>query len=504
MASLKNILAKGRKATENKACPRAVFEAEGRVMPSKLAQGNLDLLALWGDEGCVHAALFDRKDRMAGIITLEAPKGHFPSFGRHFPGAVRMERAITDLCGLMPEGTPDTRPWLDHGRWNVSSPLGQPGFPASPGNYAFLPVEGEGLHRVLVGPVHAGIIEPGYFRFHASGETVVRLEERLGYVHKGTESLLHGADVEKGARLVGRVSGDSTVAYAVAYARAVESALGVDLPPRAHFLRGIMAELERVANHLGDIGAICNDAAFAMMLAECSTLREKVARAAMDCFGHRMMMDRVVPGGAAVDLDAAGIARLHALVAEIAPAFDDLMALYNGEASLLDRTETTGILSQEIAAAFAAGGPVGRASGRDFDARRDCPYEPYSMLSPLEVPVLKVGDVDARLRLRALEIGQSLGLITRMLNHLPEGAPFRRVEAATGQPCEGLGIVESFRGEVLVWLRLSGTGKIERCHPHDPSWLQWPLLEDVMRGNIIADFPLCNKSFNCSYSGHDL
>ncbi|HAU29768.1 MAG TPA: hydrogenase expression protein HypE [Rhodospirillaceae bacterium] len=504
MTSLKDILAKGKEVQTGRVFPRAVFGAENHDLPETMAQGELDLLGLWGDDGCVHAAMFDRRDRMTGIVTIEAAKGHFPSFGLHFPAAVRMERTITDLFGLVPDGAQDTRRWLDHGQWNVSTPLGQQISAPPCETYAFLPVEGESLHRVLVGPVHAGIIEPGYFRFHASGETIVRLEERLGYVHKGIEALLQGADVETGAKLVARVSGDSTVAYSTAYARAIETALGIDLPPRAHFLRGIMTELERVANHMGDIGAICNDGAFAMMLAECSVLREKVARTAFECFGHRMMMDKVVPGGVATNLDASGISCLRTLVAEITPEFASLMELYDSEASILDRTETTGILSPELAAAFAAPGHVGRASGRNFDSRRDCPHEPYSMLPAFDIPVLKAGDVDARLRIRALEIPKSLGLIIRMLDHLPDGAPFRSMNAATGQICEGLGITESFRGNVLVWLRLSAEGTIERCHPHDPSWIQWPLLEDVIRGNIIADFPLCNKSFNCSYSGHDL
>ncbi len=165
--------------------------------------------------------------------------------------------------------------------------------------YAFLPVEGESLHQIPVGPVHAGIIEPGHFRFTANGETVVRLEERLGYVHKGIEALMTGASLDQAARLAGRTSGDSTVAYAIAFARAVEAALGVEAPPRAVWLRALMAELERLANHFGDVGAICNDASFSLMLAQCGLLRERVLRAAASCFGHRLMMDCVVPGGVA-------------------------------------------------------------------------------------------------------------------------------------------------------------------------------------------------------------
>ena len=228
--------------------------------------------------------------------------------------------------------------------------------------------------------MHAGIIEPGHFRFTCDGETVVRLEQRLGYVHKGIDALMHGATLDQAAKLAGRTSGDSTVAYAMAFARAVEAALGVTPPPRAVFLRAVMAELERVANHLGDVGAICNDAAFAIMLAHCGVLRERVLRAAHGCFGHRLMMDCVVPGGVAVDLAPEGISALRALTAELRTRFAVLVELYDGTASLQDRTVTTGIVQPELVRCFGAGGHVGRASGRDFDCRRTPGYAPYDAL----------------------------------------------------------------------------------------------------------------------------
>ncbi len=237
--------------------------------------------------------------------------------------------------------------------------------------------KGAGLHQIPVGPVHAGIIEPGHFRFHAGGEAVVRLEERLGYVHKGVDSLTRGASIERAAILAARVSGDSTVAYSVAFARAVEAALGIEAPTRAHGLRGLMAELERLANHFGDIGAICNDAAFSLMHAHCGVLRERTLRAAQAAFGHRLMMDAVAPGGVAVDLSADGTEAIRALVREARSTFPKLVRLYDNTASLQDRTVATGVLSADLARRFGAGGVVGRASGRDFDARRDHPYPPY-------------------------------------------------------------------------------------------------------------------------------
>jgi Ni,Fe-hydrogenase III large subunit len=370
--------------------------------------------------------------------------------------------------------------------------------------YPFLPAEGESLHQIPVGPVHAGIIEPGHFRFTANGETVVRLEERLGYVHKGIESLMAGASIQRAAVLAGRVSGDSTVACALAFARAVEAALDVAVPPRAVWLRALLAELERLANHLGDIGAVCNDAAFAMMYAQCGLLREHVLRAAEGCFGHRLMMDRVVPGGVARDLPGDDGRLLRALTAEIRRQFPELVELYDNTASLQDRTVGTGILSPQLAEQFAAGGYVGRASGRKFDARRTPGYAPYDALH-FEVPVLEEGDVNARVWIRIREVEQSLSLIDEILRLLPSGsicAPASSPAAAGAR--EGVALVEGFRGDVLAWVRIGHDGNVERCHFRDPSWFQWPLLEAAVDGNIVADFPLCNKSFNCSYAGHDL
>jgi Ni,Fe-hydrogenase III large subunit len=372
--------------------------------------------------------------------------------------------------------------------------------------YRFLPVEGGGMHQVAVGPVHAGIIEPGHFRFTASGETVVRLEQRLGYVHKGIEGLMTGADLERAVQLAGRVSGDSTVAYAYAFSRAAEAALGLVAPDRAAWLRALFAELERLANHLGDIGAICNDASFALIHAHTSVLREGVLRAANTAFGHRLMRDIIVPGGVTRDLDDGGREAIYAALDTIRLRLPPLIELYDNTASLQDRTVDTGVLKPALAKQYAAGGYVGRASGRSFDARRTLAYPPYDDLH-FEVPVLNEGDVNARVWIRVREVEQSLSLIDQILDRLPEGAllakltPRMAAEEVLAQ--EGLAIVEGFRGDVLVWLRLRD-GRVERCHLRDPSWFQWPLLEAAIEGNIVADFPLCNKSFNCSYSGVDL
>jgi Ni,Fe-hydrogenase III large subunit len=502
MPILSELIQQSRRAQGHHPWPRVVVDGiTWQSIAAALSAGHCTLLGLWGEAAAVHAALLDEEETDFAVLSLECPNRRFPSIGLQHPPAIRLERAIRDLFGLEPESLTDVRPWLDHGRWGVRQPLGAcTATPPVGASYPFLPAEGDSLHQIPVGPVHAGIIEPGHFRFTAGGETVVRLEARLGYVHKGIEGLMAGASLARAAQLAGRVSGDSTVAYAFAFARAAEAALGIVAPPRAQWLRALMAELERLANHLGDIGAICNDAAFALMHAHCGVLRERVLRAADACFGHRLMRDLIVPAGVAIDLAPEGVAVVQALIAEVRRRFPALVELYDNTASLQDRTVGTGVLAPALARQFGAGGYVGRASGRAFDARRALGYPPYDDLD-FEVPVLVDGDVNARVWIRIREVEQSLSLIEQILERLPAGAVRTDVSGRAG---EGLALVEGFRGDVLVWLRLRAEGTVARCHLRDPSWFQWPLLEAAIEGNIVADFPLCNKSFNCSYSGHDL
>jgi len=468
-----------------------------------LVEGDADLVSLWGDEGRVRMAVGRREEGGLEIVSLACAGGQFPSVGVVHTPALRLERAACDLYGLTATGALDDRPWLDHGRWNVAAPLGAATPHDAQGSvYKFLTAEGDGLHQIPVGPVHAGIIEPGHFRFHASGETVVRLEERLGYKHKGVDALFRGADLATAATLAGRISGDSTVAYAFAFALAVESALGVTPPPRAAKLRGVMAELERVANHIGDVGAICNDASFALLQAHGSTWRERALRASEAAFGHRLMMDAIVPGGVAKDITPKGVAAIGEFVKSMRAGLPRIVKLYDDTASLQDRTVRTGLLSKALVRQFATGGYVGRASGRNFDARRDYAYAPYDGLG-LSVVTHAAGDVNARVWLRFGEIEQSLDLIDALLARLPEGA-IRSDLLGVAEPREGFAFTEGFRGEVFAAVRLNADQSVARAHFRDPSWFQWPLLEAAIEGNIVADFPLCNKSFNGSYSGVDL
>jgi Ni,Fe-hydrogenase III large subunit len=493
----------GQRVEHHRPWPRVVTNENGwGATIDALAAGDWTLLGLWGETDAVHMAVRDDSAGEIAVVTLACPNGSFPSVGARHPPARRLERAIGSLFGLQATGSPDTRPWLDLGFWGVSHPLAaRPDRAPSAMPYNFLPVEGEGLHQIPVGPVHAGIIEPGHFRFTANGETVARLEQRLGYVHKGIESLMAGAMLDQAAKLASRTSGDSTVAYALAFSHAVEAALEITVPPRAVYLRALMAELERLANHFGDIGAICNDASFSIMHAQCGILRELTLRAADTCFGHRLMMDVVVRGGVARDLAPGGAGAVATLLGEVRRTFPKLVELYDNTASLQDRTATTGIVRPQYARQFGTGGHVGRASGRAFDARKSVGYAPYGELA-FELPVLDSGDVNARVWIRIREVEQSLALIEQILGRLAEGPINAAVNPVAGLR-EGMAIVEAFRGDVLVWLRLDGD-RVTRCHLRDASWFQWPLLEVAIEGNIVADFPLCNKSFNCSYSGHDL
>ncbi len=479
-------LSAGKQAPQHRPLPR--FEVERKIWTRLIAKlgDSLDMIGLWADDKDIHMALFEPSSGTLAIASLAVKAGKYPSVAKHHPPAMRLERTIRDLFGHQPQGLPDTRPWLDH-----TEP------------YRFLSAEGEGLHQIPVGPVHAGIIEPGHFRFTAAGETVVRLEERLGYTHKGIEKLLEGSNIEEGARLCARVSGDSTVAYGIAYSRAVEAALQTAAPVRADWLRALMAELERLANHFGDIGAICNDAAFALMHAHTGILREDILKAAEACFGHRLMIDRAIPGGVSDDLYEAGKDILYRLRDSLAERFEILADGYDNTASMKDRAWGAGILSPELARQYAVGGVIGRSSKRDFDTRKALPYPPYDQLD-FKIPVVNAGDVNSRVWIRIQEAKQSLSLIGQILDRIPDGDIRRDLPKKPKSKCEGVGLVEGFRGDVMVWLRLAADGRIIRCHPRDPSWFQWPLLEAVIENNIVADFPLCNKSFNCSYSGVDL
>jgi Ni,Fe-hydrogenase III large subunit/Ni,Fe-hydrogenase III component G len=469
------------------------------------------LLALWGSDerdlggGFVLNLALARDSGLQWLRTaLDAQQPSYPDLSDIFGCAGRMQRAAFDLLGIR-AGAADQRKWLRHGAWREDEfPLRRDFTPSGAATetdgYAFVRVAGDDVHEIPVGPVHAGIIEPGHFRFSIVGEEVLRLEERLGYKHKGIEKRFEQMDVTEGARLAGRISGDSTVAYAWAYAMAVESAAGAEPPPRAVWLRALMLERERVANHLGDLGALGNDGGLAFGLAQFMRLKETVLRLNARLFGHRFCMDRVVPGGVERDVERAGLD----LLAEQCDALDGevraLRDVYEDHAGLQDRFLSCGVLERATAIRLGISGFAARASGVDIDARARPGFAPYDLLD-LRVARHSRGDVAARALVRFDELLESLRLQRVICERISPGEISVPVPAAGGA---GIGWVEGWRGDVLVALETAAGGGIRRCHAHDPSWQNWPALEHAVIGNIVPDFPLINKSFNLSYSGHDL
>ncbi len=476
------------------------------------------LVAMWGVDrstaggGTVACAAFAVLEGLVWLeLPLATPAPSFPDLSRVFTCAGRMQRAMADLSGIRAEGHSDVRPWLNHGVWppglpplryDMNTAISATATAALPADYPFVRVEGDGVHEIAVGPVHAGIIEPGHFRFSIVGEKVLRLEEHLGYTHKGIERRFTELMPLDAFRLAGRVSGDSTVAYAWAYCMALESAWRCDVPPRAQWLRALMLERERVANHLGDLGGIANDAALSFGMSQFSRLREDWQRLSREVFGHRFMMDAVVPGGTAADPSPALLYRMAQQCDAVEREVKALRIGYDEHAGLQDRFLTAGSVTPQLAAQLGLIGLAGRASAQALDLRCDHPWFPYDSLK-VTMATQRNGDVAARVAVRFDETLESLRLIRSLCASLPEGVT-RAELAATGVAALGMGWIEGWRGEVLVALEVGADGRIVRCHCHDPSWQNWPVLEHAIMGNIVPDFPLINKSFNLSYSGHDL
>jgi len=492
----------------------------GEVAPHALSEicqqlrdGGGRLVALWGCDAreqrgwfMLHVALMNESGLVCLGVPLPAHHPEYPDISHIFPAAGRMQRAAYDLLGIYAQDGHDHRKWLRHGAWQ-GHPL-RKDFDAAANrsdeadNYPFVQVEGQGVHEIPVGPVHAGIIEPGHFRFSIIGERVLRLEERLGYVHKGIEKRFESMSLQQGAKLAGRVSGDSTVAYAWAYAMAAESIAGVTPPDRALWLRALLLERERVANHLGDLGYLGNDVALSFGFAQFWILKEQVLRNNAALFGHRYLMDRIVPGGVAVDLDVEGKRIIEEECAMLEQQVRILRNIYDEHAGAQDRFIATGRVEPKLAAQLGLCGMAGRASAQAWDARVQFACPPYDQLD-VKMAAYPNGDVAARVIVRFDELFESLRLQREIMARLADGPVAVGLETLPGNGF-GIGLVEGWRGEVLVAIHTDANGKLTRVHPHDPSWQNWPVLEHAIIDNIVPDFPLINKSFNLSYSGQDL
>jgi Ni,Fe-hydrogenase III large subunit len=456
----------------------------------------------------VHVALSDMQGLICLSLPMPAAQPAYPGIIDIFPAANRMQRAVYDMLGIVATDSTDTRKWLRHGAWPEDVfPLRkefdlQQQFPLVEDAYPFVSVSGNGVHEIAVGPVHAGTIEPGHFRFSVIGERVLRLEQRLGYKHKGIEKLAETLSIEQGAKLAGRISGDSTVAYAWAYAMAAESLAACTPPPRALWLRALLLERERIANHLGDLGYLGNDVALAFGFTQFWRLKEDWLRNTHSVFGHRYMMDSIVPGGVSVDIKADDSKRLLAECDELEREVKILRDIYEEHAGAQDRFVTTGRVTPELAANLGLTGFAGRASSQAWDLREQFPGVPYDQLD-VRMATHHNGDVAARVIVRFEEITESLRLTRLIIAQMPEGDVYAPLPSLP-ENAFGIGMVEGWRGEVLVALHSGKDHRIARMHPHDPSWQNWPLLEHAIIGNIVPDFPLINKSFNLSYTGQDL
>ena len=450
-----------------------------------LTPADVTLLALWADTVSVYA-LFTSFTGQILLASTAARDGEYPALSPRFPAAALPERMVHDLWGLRAQGGMDGRPWLDHGRWSVTHPMAARHGPASgPTEYTFRPA-GE-LMQISAGPVFGEPAEPVHLHVHAAGETAAVVEARLGYAHKGTLLLMRGKSPRTAARFAARLSADATVAHGVAFARAAEAALQIEPPPRAVMLRGVMAEAERIATHLGDLAAACGE----RLGGRLGWHREQMLRAAKTAFGHRMMMDGVVPGGLAVDIAPEGGEALRQASRALAGEVPGLSRALDGFGAGM------GVIAADTLAAFGPAGLVGRAAGFAVDARQSPGYPPYPAAAPVTLPT---GDVAARLGLRLQDVTAGLRLMDDWLGSLPAGPVSVTLPNVSG---EGLAVAESPRGPVWHWLRLDA-GLIASAFAADPSWRLWPLQEAACAGAGLDDLALIDRSFACARSGIDL
>jgi Ni,Fe-hydrogenase III large subunit/Ni,Fe-hydrogenase III component G len=450
--------------------------------------------------------LFSMAPEDAVLTLIAAVPGdapHFPAITPRVPAAHWLEREMQDLLGVIADGHPEPRPLVAHDGWpRGAHPLRKdftppPGWSWAP-RFGFTPVEGEGVFEIPVGPIHAGIIEPGHFRFSSVGEAILKLDVRLGWKYRGLETLAQGQSIPRGLEIAERACGLCAFSHALAFSSACEEAAGVLVPPRARALRSLAAELERIYNHAGDIAGMLTDIAFTAGAAEGLRLKEVVQQLIDALFGHRFLRGVCVPGGVTRDLDDAQQLWLRQVLVEVRADFEALVRAATANAMVMDRLAGTGALASAVARDLGVVGPAARAAGIAGDVRRDHPYAYYRDLD-FQVPVRTDGDVIARFIVRADEIHESLNIIDQMVHHLPGGLLLQPLGTlAAGR--WGLGLVESPRGALSHWVRAGERGTIEDWRVRSASHANWPALPIAVLDNIVPDFPLINKSFNLCYA----
>ena len=442
------------------------------------------------------------------LVSVPTATASFASLATRSFAASRFEREIHDLFGLVPQGHPDLRRLALHQYWPEGyHPLRRDAVPRTDfvdagEAFPFRRVEGEGIFEITVGPVHAGIIEPGHFRFSVEGETIVNLETRLGFVHKGTEKLFEGLPLDRATALAERISGDTSLGHALAFCQAIETLAGCLVPPGARRLRMVLLELERIYNHVGDVGMIINDTGFSFGHAHCFRIREELLRLNERLTGHRLLRGAVVPGGVAGPIATASVTDAAAIVEKLVIEFVEIARLCLDNTTVLERLQGTGRLSPATATEMQVVGLVGRASGIDADVRRDAPFAGYDE-AEVHVPVYETGDVWARTMVRLDEVREAARLIRATAEPRDDGLT-RAPLPPLASGAYAFGLVEAWRGPVWHWAVADGPASLARLKIVDPSFRNWPALEYAVLKNIVPDFPLCNKSFNLSYSANDL
>ncbi|NNN16032.1 MAG: formate hydrogenase [Acidimicrobiaceae bacterium] len=457
------------------------------------------------DEGdrltAVHLFLAGQPDRRVELRSvIDASHPTLPSLGNISFPAGRFEREMHDLFGVIPTNHPHLRPLVRHPQWPSDwYPMlgGQstvPDFNSEWTPFNFLTVDGVGVYEIPVGPVHAGIIEPGHFRFSVVGETILKLKARLWFVHRGVEKLFEGRLVEEGIEVAERISGDTAVGHALAYSCAIEDALGLDVGQDSRLLRVILLEMERIYNHVSDLGALANDVGFGIINAHAQRIRERLLQINLATTGHRLLRGSILPGETKV-ISIPEPAQLREILADIA----EVSALALSNSTVMDRFSGTAALSRLNASELGCLGYVGRASGIDIDARRDHP----TVSLTVEGVLRDSGDVLGRFLVRRDEISESVRLIESALELLQSSEQVVIDGIRAKGDGSGVGISEGWRGTIVHRVELTDS-RITRLKVVDPSWFNWPALPVALKDTIVPDFPLTNKSFNLSYAGNDL